>query len=135
MKHVCLKTGTRILSGILSMSMMAGILSMPVLANEPDTYRPVNDLKFTSNIKMNTEMETEEDGSTATDNTVQESEPASNENVSSSQNTVDSSASETTEQQTSSELKSETTYSTDNTSATLHMEYTDSGKTLELTED
>lgn len=135
MKHVCLKNGTRILSGILSMSMMAGILSMPVLANEPDTYRPVNDLKFTSNIKMNTEMETEEDGSTATDNTVQESEPASNENVSSSQNTVDSSASETTEQQTSGELKSETTYSTDNTSATLHMEYTDSGKTLELTED
>ncbi len=48
---------------------------------------------------------------------------------------MDSSASETTEQQTSSELKSETTYSTDNTSATLHMEYTDSGKTLELTED
>lgn len=135
MKHICLKTGTRILSGILSMSMMAGILSMPVLANEPDTYRPVNDLKFTSNIKMNTEMETEEDGSTATDNTVQESEPASNENVSSSQTTVDSSASETTEQQTSGELKSETTYSTDNTSATLHMEYTDSGKTLELTED
>ena len=135
MKHICLKTGTRILSGILSMSMMAGILSMPVLANEPDTYRPVNDLKFTSNIKMNTEMETEEDGSAATDNTVQESEPASNENVSSSQNTVDSSASETTEQQTSGELKSETTYSTDNTSATLHMEYTDSGKTLELTED
>lgn len=135
MKHVCLKTGTRILSGILSMSMMAGILSMPVLANEPDTYRPVNDLKFTSNIKMNTEMETEEDGSTATDNTVQESEPASNENVSSSQTTVDSSASETTEQQTSGELKSETTYSSDNTSATLHMEYTDSGKTLELTED
>lgn len=135
MKHVCLKTGTRILSGILSMSMMAGILSMPVMANETDTYKPVNDLKFTSNIKMNTEMETEEDGSTATDNTVQESEPASNENVSSSQNTVDSSASETTEQQTSGELKSETTYSTDNTSATLHMEYTDSGKTLELTED
>lgn len=135
MKHVCLKTGTRILSGILSMSMMAGILSMPVLANEPDTYRPVNNLKFTSNIKMNTEMETEEDGSTATDNTVQESEPASNENVSSSQTTVDSSASETTEQQTSGELKSETTYSSDNTSATLHMEYTDSGKTLELTED
>lgn len=135
MKHICLKTGTRILSGILSMSMMAGILSMPVLANEPDTYRPVNDLKFTSNIKMNTEMEAEEDGSTATDNTVQESEPASNENVSSSQTTVDSSASETTEQQTSGELKSETTYSTDNTSATLHMEYTDSGKTLELTED
>ena len=135
MKHVCLKTGTRILSGILSMSMMAGILSMPVMANETDTYKPVNDLKFTSNIKMNTEMETEEDGSTATDNTVQESETASNENVSSSQTTVDSSASETTEQQTSGELKSETTYSSDNTSATLHMEYTDSGKTLELTED
>lgn len=135
MKHVCLKTGTRILSGILSMSMMAGIFSMPVMANETDTYKPVNDLKFTSNIKMNTEMETEEDGSTATDNTVQESEPASNENVSSSQNTEDSSASETTEQQASGELKSETTYSTDNTSATLHMEYTDSGKTLELTED
>lgn len=135
MKHVCLKTGTRILSGILSMSMMAGILSMPVMASETDTYKPVNDLKFTSNIKMNTEMETEEDGSTATDNTVQESEPASNENVSSSQTTVNSSASETTEQQTSGELKSETTYSSDNTSATLHMEYTDSGKTLELTED
>lgn len=135
MKHVCLKTGTRILSGILSMSMMAGILSMPVMANEADTYKPVNDLKFTSNIKMNTEMETEEDGSTATDNTVQESELASNENASSSQNTVDSSASETNEQQTSGELKSETTYSSDNTSATLHMEYTDSGKTLELTED
>lgn len=135
MKHICLKTGTRILSGILSMSMMAGILSMPVMANEPDTYKPVNDLKFTSNIKMNAEMETEEDGSTATDNTVQESDTASNENVSSSQNTVDSSASETTEQQTSGELKSETTYSSDNTSATLHMEYTDSGKTLELTED
>lgn len=135
MKHICLKTGTRILSGILSMSMMAGILSMPVMANETDTYKPVNDLKFTSNIKMNTEMETEEDGSTATDNTVQESESASNENVSSSQNTVDSSASETTEQQTSGELKSETIYSSDNTSATLHMEYTDSGKTLELTED
>ena len=135
MKHICLKTGTRILSGILSMSMMAGILSMPVMANETDTYKPVNDLKFTSNIKMNTEMETEEDGSTATDNTVQESEPASNENVSSSQTTVDSSASETAEQQTSGELKSETTYSSDNTSATLHMEYTDSGKTLELTED
>lgn len=135
MKHICLKTGTRILSGILSMSMMAGILSMPVMANETDTYKPVNDLKFTSNIKMNTEMETEENGSTATDNTVQESEPASNETVSSSQTTVDSSASETTEQQTSGELKSETTYSTDNTSATLHMEYTDSGKTLELTED
>lgn len=135
MKHICLKTGTRILSGILSMSMMAEILSMPVMANETDTYKPVNDLKFTSNIKMNTEMETEEDGSTATDNTVQESEPASNENVSSSQTTVDSSASETTEQQTSGELKSETTYSSDNTSATLHMEYTDSGKTLELTDD
>ena len=135
MKHVCLKTGTRILSGILSMSMMTGILSMPVMASETDTYKPVNNLKFTSNIKMNTEMETEEDGSTATDNTVQESEPASNENVSSSQTTVDSSASETTEQQTSGELKSETTYSSDNTSATLHMEYTDSGKTLELTED
>lgn len=135
MKHICLKTGTRILSGILSMSMMAGILSMPVMANETDTYKPVNDLKFTSNIKMNTVMETEEDGSTATDNTVQESEPASNENVSSSQNTIDSSTSETTEQQTSGELKSETTYSSDNTSATLHMEYTDSGKTLELTED
>lgn len=135
MKHICLKTGTRILSGILSMSMMAGILSMPVMANEADTYKPVNDLKFTSNIKMNTEVESEEDGSTATDNTVQESDTASNENVSSSQNTVDSSASETTEQQTSGELKSETTYSTDNTSATLHMEYTESGKTLELTED
>lgn len=135
MKHVCLKTGTRILSGILSMSMMAGILSMPVMANETDTYKPVNNLKFTSNIKMNTEMETEEDGSTATDNTVQESEPASNENVSSSQNTVDSSASETTKQETSGELKSETTYSSDNTSATLHMEYTDSTKSLELTED
>ena len=135
MKHICLKTGTRILSGILSMSMMAGILSMPVMANETDTYKPVNNLKFTSNIKMNTEVESEEDGSAATDNTVQESEPASNENVSSSQTTVDSSASETTEQQTSGELKSETTYSSDNTSATLHMEYTDSGKTLELTED
>lgn len=135
MKHVCLKTGTRILSGILSMSMMAGILSMPVMASETDTYKPVNNLKFTSNIKMNTEMETEEDGSTATDNTVQESEPASNENVSSSQNTVNSSPSESDEQQTSGELKSETTYSSDNTSATLHMEYTDSGKTLKLTED
>lgn len=135
MKHICLKTGTRILSGILSMSMMAGILSMPVMANEPDTYKPVNDLKFTSNIKMNTEMETEEDGSTATDNTVQESDTASNENVSSSQETTTPSESETAEQQTSGELKSETTYSTDNTSATLHMEYTDSGKTLELTED
>lgn len=135
MKHICLKTGTRILSGILSMSMMAGILSMPVMANETDIYKPVNDLKFTSNIKMNTEVESEEDGGTATDNTVQESDTASNENVSSSQNTVDSSASETTEQQTSGELKSETIYSSDNTSATLHMEYTDSGKTLELTED
>lgn len=135
MKHICLKTGTRVLSGILSMSMMAGILSMPVMANETDTYKPVNNLKFTSNIKMNTEMETEEDGSTATDNTVQESEPASNENVSSSQTTVDSSASETTEQQTSGELKSETTYSSDNASATLHMEYTDSTKLLEFTED
>lgn len=135
MKHICLKTGTRILSGILSMSMMAGILSMPVMANETDTYKPVNDLKFTSNIKMNTEVESEEDGGTATDNTVQESDTASNENVSSSQNTEDSSASETTEQQASGELKSETTYSTDNTSATLHMEYTDSDKTLELTED
>lgn len=135
MKHICLKTGTRILSGILSMSMMAGILSMPVMANETDTYKPVNDLKFTSNIKMNTEVESEEDGSTATDNTVQESEPASNENVSSSQNTANSSSSESAEQQTSGELKSETTYSSDNTAATLHMEYTDSGKTLELTED
>lgn len=135
MKHICLKTGTRILSGILSMSMMTGILSMPVMANETDTYKPVNNLKFTSNIKMNTEMEKEEDGSTATDNTVQESEPASNENVSSSQTTVDSSTPETTEQQMSGELKSETTYSSDNSSATLHMEYTDSGKTLELTED
>lgn len=137
MKHICLKTGTRILSGILSMSMMAGILSMPVLANESDTYRPVNDLKFTSNIKMNTEMETEEDGSTATDNTVQNSKNTSNEgtDTSSSQNTEDSTTSESTEQQTSGELKSETTYSSDNTSATLHMEYTDSGKTLELTED
>ena len=135
MKHICLKTGTRILSGILSMSMMAGILSMPVMANETDTYKPVNDLKFTSNIKMNTEVESEEDGGTATDNTVQESDTASNENVSSSQNTIDSSASETNEQQSSGELKSETTYSSDNTSATLHMEYTDSSKTLELTED
>lgn len=135
MKHVCLKTGTRILSGILSMSMMTGILSMPVMANETDTYKSVNDLKFTSNIKMNTEVESEEDGSTATDNTVQGSESASNENVSSSQNTVNSSPSESDEQQASGELKSETTYSSDNTSATLHMEYTDSGKTLELTED
>ena len=135
MKHICLKTGTRILSGILSMSMMAGILSMPVMANEKDTYKPVNDLKFTSNIKMNTEVESEEDGSTATDNTVQESDTTSNENVSSSQETTTPSESETAEQQTSGELKSETTYSSDNTSATLHMEYTDSGKTLELTED
>lgn len=137
MKHICLKTGTRILSGILSMSMMAGILSMPVMANETDTYKPVNNLKFTSNIKMNTEMETEEDGSTATDNTVQNSKNTSNEgtDTSSSQNTEDSTTSESTEQQASGELKSETTYSTDNTSATLHMEYTDSGKTLELTED
>lgn len=137
MKHICLKTGTRILSGILSMSMMAGILSMPVMANETDTYKPVNDLKFASNIKMNTEMETEEDGSTATDNTVQNSKNTSNEgtDTSSSQNTEDSTTSESTEQQTSGELKSETTYSTDNTSATLHMEYTDSDKTLELTED
>ena len=137
MKHICLKTGTRILSGILSMSMMAGILSMPVMANETDTYKPVNDLKFTSNIKMNTEVESEEDGSTATDNTVQNSKNTSNEgtDTSSSQNTEDSTTSESTEQQTSGELKSETTYSTDNTSATLHMEYTDSGKTLELTED
>ena len=134
MKHLCLKTGTRILSGILSMSMMAGILSMPVLANEPDTYRPVNDLKFTSNIKMNTEMETEEDGSTATDNTVQGSDTASNENVSSSQNTVDSAPSETTEN-ASGELNSEMTYSSDKTSVTLHMEYSDSTKSLELTED
>lgn len=137
MKHICLKTGTRILSGILSMSMMAGILSMPVMANETDTYKPVNDLKFTSNIKMNTEMESEEDGSTATNNTVQNSKNTSNEgtDTSSSQNTEDSTTSESTEQQTSGELKSETTYSTDNASATLHMEYTDSGKTLELTED
>lgn len=134
MKHICLKTGTRILSGILSMSMMAGILSMPVMANEADTYKPVNDLKFTSNIKMNTEMESEEDGSTATDNTVQNGRNTSNEDTS-SQNTVNSSSSESTEQQTSGELKSETTYSSDNTSVTLHMEYTDSDKTLELTED
>ena len=134
MKHICLKTGTRILSGILSMSMMAGILSMPVMANEPDTYKPVNDLKFTSNIKMNTEVENEEDGSTATDNTVQKNKNTSNEGTDSSQNTVNSAASETTEN-ASGELKSETTYSTDNTSATLHMEYTDSGKSLELTED
>ena len=45
------------------------------------------------------------------------------------------SASESAEQQMSGELKSETTYSSDNTSATLHMEYTDSTKSLELTED
>lgn len=137
MKHICLKTGTRILSGILSMSMMAGILSMPVMANETDTYKPVNNLKFTSNIKMNTEMESEEDGSTSTDNTVQNSKNTSNEgtDTSSSQNTEDSTTSESTEQQTSGELKSETTYSSDNTSVTLHMEYTDSDKTLELTED
>lgn len=137
MKHICLKTGTRILSGILSMSMMAGILSMPVMANETDTYKPVNNLKFTSNIKMNTEMESEEDGSAATDNTVQNSKNTSNEgtDTSSSQDTEDSTTSESTEQQTSGELKSETTYSSDNTSVTLHMEYTDSDKTLELTED
>ena len=134
MKHVCLKTGTRILSGILSMSMMAGILSMPVLANEPDTYRPVNDLKFTSNIKMNTEMEKEEDGSTATDNTVQKNKNTSNEGTESSQNTVNSATSETTEN-ASGELKSEMTYSSDKTSVTLHMEYSDSTKSLELTED
>lgn len=134
MKHICLKTGTRILSGILSMSMMAGILSMPVMANETDTYKPVNDLKFTSNIKMNTEMETEEDGSTATENTIQESEDVQNKDAS-TQDTVDSTTSGSVEQQTSGELKSETTYSADNTSATLHMEYTDSDKTLELTED
>ena len=134
MKNVCFKTGTKILSGILSMSMMAGILSMPVMANEPDTYKPVNDLKFTSNIKMNTEVENEEDGSTATDNTVQGSDTASNENVSSSQNTVDSAPSETTEN-ASGELKSEMSYSSDKTSVTLHMEYSDSTKSLELTED
>ena len=134
MKHICLKTGTRILSGILSMSMMAGILSMPVMANETDTYKPVNNLKFTSNIKMNTEVESEEDGSTATDNTAPNGRNTSNEDTS-SQNTVNSSSSESAEQQASGELKSETTYSSDNTSATLHMEYTDSGKTLELTED
>ena len=133
MKHICLKTGTRILSGILSMSMMAGILSMPVMANETDTYKPVNDLKFTSNIKMNTEVESEEDGSTATDNTVQNSNEGTD--TSSSQNTEDSTTSESTEQQTSGELKSEATYSSDNTSATLHMEYTDSTKSLEFTED
>ena len=134
MKHICLKTGTRILSGILSMSMMAGILSMPVMANETDTYKPVNDLKFTSNIKMNTEVESEEDGSAATDNTVQNGRNTSNEDTS-SQNTEDSTTSESTEQQISGELKPETTYSSDNTSVTLHMEYTDSDKTLELTED
>lgn len=134
MKHVCLKTGTRILSGILSMSMMAGILSMPVMANEPDTYKPVNDLKFTSNIKMNTEMETEEDGSTATDYTVQKNKNTSNEGTESSQNTVNSATSETTEN-ASGELNSEMTYSSDKTSVTLHMEYSDSTKSLELTED
>lgn len=134
MKHICLKTGTRILSGILSMSMMAGILSMPVMANETDTYKPVNDLKFTSNIKMNTEMETEEDGSTATDNTVQKNKNTSNEGTDSSQNTVDSDTSETTEN-ASGELKSEMAYSSDKTSVTLHMEYTDSTKSLGLTED
>ena len=134
MKHVCLKTGTKILSGILSMSMMAGILSMPVMANEPDTYKPVNDLKFTSNIKMNTEVENEEDGSTATDTTVQKNKNASNEGVDSSQNTVDSAPSETTEN-ASGELKSEMSYSSDKTSVTLHMEYSDSTKSLELTED
>ena len=134
MKHVCLKTGARILSGILSMSMMAGILSMPVLANEPDTYRPVNDLKFTSNIKMNAEVENEEDGSTATDNTVQKNKNTLNEGTDSSQNTVNSATSETTEN-ASGELKSEMTYSSDKTSATLHMEYSDSTKSLELTED
>ena len=134
MKNVCFKTGTRILSGILSMSMMAGILSMPVMANEPDTYKPVNDLKFTSNIKMNTEVENEEDGSTATDNTVQKNKNTSNEGVDSSQNTVDSAPSETTEN-ASGELNSEMTYSSDKTSVTLHMEYSDSTKSLELTED
>ena len=86
MKHVCLKTGTRILSRILSVSMMAGILSMPVMANEPDTYKPVNDLKFTSNIKMNIEVKNdEEDGSTATDNTVQKNKNTSNAGTDSSQ--------------------------------------------------
>ena len=134
MKHICLKTGTRILSGILSMSMMAGILSMPVMANETDTYKPVNDLKFTSNIKMNTEVESEEDGSTATDNTVQKNKNTSNEGTDSSQNTVDSDTSETTEN-ASGELKSEMAYSSDKTSVTLHMEYTDSTKSLGLTED
>ena len=134
MKHVYLKTGTRILSGILSMSMMAGILSMPVMANESDTYKPVNDLKFTSNIKMNTEVENEEDGSTATDNTVQKNKNTSNEGTESSQNTVNSATSETTEN-ASGELKSEMPYSSDKTSVTLHMEYSDSTKLLELTED
>ena len=134
MKNVCLKTGTRILSGILSMSMMAGILSMPVMANEPDIYKPVNDLKFTSNIKRNTEVENEEDGSTATDNTVQKNKNTSNEGADSSQNTVNSDTSETTEN-ASGELKSEMTYSSDKTSVTLHMEYSDSTKSLELTED
>lgn len=134
MKHICLKTGTRILSGILSMSMMAGILSMPVMANGPDTYKPVNDLKFTSNIKMNTEVENEDDGSTATDNTVQKNKNTSNEGTDSSQNTVNSATSETTEN-ASGELKSEMSYSSDKTSVTLHMEYSDSTKSLELTED
>ena len=134
MKNVCFKTGKRILSGILSMSMMAGILSMPVMANGLDTYKPVNDLKFTSNIKMNTEVENEEDGSTATDNTVQKNKNTSNGGTDSSQNTVNSDTSETTEN-ASDELNSEMTYSSDNTSVTLHMEYTDSDKTLELTED
>ena len=134
MKHICLKTGTRILSGILSMSMMAGILSMPVMANESDTYKPVNDLKFTSNIKMNAEVENEEDGSTATDSAVQKNKNTSNEGTESSQNTVNSATSETTEN-ASGELKSEMTYSSDKTSVTLHMEYSDSTKSLELTED
>lgn len=134
MKHICLKTGTRVLSGILSVSMMAGILSMPVMANEPDTYKPVNDLKFTSNIKMNTEVENEEDGGTATDNTVQKNKNTSNEGTESSQNTVNSATSETTEN-ASGELKSEMSYSSDKTSVTLHMEYSDSTKSLELTED
>lgn len=134
MKNVCLKTGTRILSGILSMSMMAGILSMPVMANEQDTYKPVNDLKFTSNIKMNTEVENEEDGSTATDSAVQKNKNTSNEGVDSSENSVNSATSETTEN-ASGELKSEMTYSSDKTSVTLHMEYSDSTNSLELTED
>ena len=42
---------------------------------------------------------------------------------------------ETKLDETSGELNSEMTYSSDNTSVTLHMEYTDSDKTLELTED